>query len=264
MKLHLGQIQPHAPLLRAPSESQHLYKVMKAEHAIASIAAGYLHFNRVDCYRDFPGADPYDGAQLPEDIAANQAAAFTSTRAWTAADYYDQARGRTYACCFSLKNSDHIWREYAHGAEHGKIGIVFNFAKLRDRLNATLNGARLRLSNGEPADQIFSINYGVIDYVDRQSFRANKSLLQNPIVYTFMKDATFGQESELKIALSALGIGQFILRDGSQLNFPESLQVDFDFRAAIHDGAIVGFEGDPGGSNDWFARELVELGIRVI
>lgn len=259
MKLHLGHIEPHAALLRAPPGERRLYKVMKAEHAIASIAGGYLHFNRVDCYRDFPGADPYDGAQLPEDMAANQAAAFASQRVWTLADYYEQARTRTYACCFSLKNSDHIWREYAQGGAHGKIGIVFDFAKLRDRLNATFGGARLRLSNGETADQVFSINYGEVDYVDRQSFRANGTLMQNPIVYTFIKDAAFSPENEMRIALSALGIGQFILRDGRVFAFPESLQVDFDFRSSIQDGTVVSFEGDPEGNNSWFADELAKL-----
>lgn len=264
MKLHIGHVEPHAALLRVPPDGRHLYKVMKAEHAMASIASGYLHFNRVDRYVDFHGADPYDGAQLPEDLAANQAMAFASARTWTLADYYDQARERTFACCFSLRNSEHIWREYAQGAERGKIGMIFDFTRLRERLNATLNGARLQLANGEFADQIFSVNYGEIEYIDRTSFRANRELMQNPIIYTFMKEEKYKPENEMRIALSALGIGRFVLRDGSQLIFPDSLQLDFDFRAAIRDGTIAGFEYDRGGDSNWFKTELTKLGITAV
>lgn len=262
VKPHLGHIEPHAPLLRPPPEGQLLYKVMKAEHLIASIAGGYLHFNRVDRYRDFPGADPHDGEQLPADLAANQAAALGSARHWTLADYYAQARARTYACCFSLENSEHIWAEYAQGAGHGKVCVVFDFAKLRQRLNATLEaGARLVLPNQETADQIFSVNYGMIDYVDRTAFRANHEFMQNPIVYTFLKDAQFAPDQELRIALSALGIGKFVLRDRSELNFSDSLQLGFDFRAAISNGTIVEMLAEPAGDNAYLVAELARLRI---
>ncbi len=262
MKLHLGQIEPHAPLLRAPPERQLLYKVMKAEHLIASIAGGYLHFNRVDRYRDFPGADPHDGEQLLEDLAANQAAAFTSERHWTLADYYEQARARTYACCFSLENSDHIWANYAQDAVHGKVCVVFDFAKLRQRLNATFStGARLVLPNQETVDQIFTVNYGVIDYVDRAVFRANHEFMQNPIVYTFLKDAEFAPDRELRIALSALGIGKFVLRDRSELQFSDNLHLGFDFRGAIGDGTISEILAEPGGDNAYLVAEFAKLRI---
>ncbi|MCC6787092.1 MAG: hypothetical protein IT547_04575 [Hyphomonadaceae bacterium] len=262
MKLHLGQIEPHAPLLRAPPESQLLYKVMKAEHLIASIASGYLHFNRVDRYSDFPGADPHDGEQLPADLAANQAAAIGSERHWTLADYYEQARARTYACCFSLENSKHIWADYAVGAAYGKVCVVFAFGKLKQRLNDTLSaGARMVLPNQETADQIFSVNYGMIDYVDRAVFRANHEFMQNPIVYTFLKDAEFAPDQELRISLSALGIGKFVLRDRSELQFGDNLQLGFDFRGAIGDGTISGILAEPGGDNTYLVAELAKLHI---
>lgn len=40
------------------------------------MARGYLHFNRVDSYADFPGADAHDGQQLPTDQAGNADARF--------------------------------------------------------------------------------------------------------------------------------------------------------------------------------------------
>jgi hypothetical protein len=36
-----------------------------------------------------------------------------------------------------------------------------------------------------------------------------------------------------------LGIGQFVLNDGSRLDFPPSLQVGFDFKAAFAKGTIM-------------------------
>ena len=63
----LGGVEPHAPLLTIPPDGQLLYKIMSVENLLRSIVGNYLHFNRVDSYSDFPGADPHDGRQLPED-----------------------------------------------------------------------------------------------------------------------------------------------------------------------------------------------------
>src|SRR5664279_439272 len=110
-RLLQGSIEPHAAMLNAPEPGQLLYKIMRAEDLIRSMALGYLHFNRVDCYRDFHGADAHDGDQLPGDIAANAATKFEKAPDFSAADYYARSRSRSYACCFSLDNSAHIWRE---------------------------------------------------------------------------------------------------------------------------------------------------------
>ena len=63
----LGTIEPHEGLLNRPPNDQLLYKVMLAEDLIKSISGSYLHFNRVDSYKEFDGADVNDGAQLPKD-----------------------------------------------------------------------------------------------------------------------------------------------------------------------------------------------------
>src|SRR6185312_10997272 len=124
-----GGVEPHASLLRIPPHDQLLYKVMSVENFLRSIEGGYLHFNRVDCYSDFPGADPHDGEQLPEDRRINASVRFEKNPGLSAADYYDQSRARTYACCFSLENSDSIWREYANDNRRGKVCVVFDFGK---------------------------------------------------------------------------------------------------------------------------------------
>lgn len=67
----LGIVEPHAPLLTAPPDTQPLYKVMSIENLLRSIEGNYLYFNRVDSYADFSGADLYDGRQLPKDQPGN-------------------------------------------------------------------------------------------------------------------------------------------------------------------------------------------------
>jgi hypothetical protein len=232
-----GLIEPHAGLLIAPPEGQSLYKMMTVENLLRSIAGSYLHFNRVDAYQDL---DPSDGAQLPGDQSGNALATFVKAPTFSAADYYNQSRARTYACCFSLENTDHIWRTYATGSARGKICVVFDFAKLRARLNHTLTQGNSALEyNGIRCHQIFSINYGVVEYVPWDIHRANAERLPNPIKYTYLKGDKYRHDREFRISLSAFGIGQFVLNDGSRLDFAPSLQVGFDFKPAFADGTIT-------------------------
>jgi hypothetical protein len=233
----LGSIEPHAGLLTAPPEGQLLYKVTTVENLLRSIAGSYLHFNRVDAY---PDLDPNDGAVPPCDQTGNAQATFAKTPDFSAADYYDQSRARTYACCFSLENTDYIWRTYGIGGERGKICVVFDFAKLRARLNQTLTQGNSALEyNGVRCHQIFSINYGVVEYVDWDVHHANSEYLQNPIKYTYVKSDKYRDDRELRISLSAFGMGHFVLNDGSRLDFPPNLQVGFDFKSAFADGTIT-------------------------
>src|SRR5690348_5246630 len=233
-------IEPHAQLLRLPPDGQLVYKVMKVENLLLGIVGNYLHFNRVDSYADFPGADQHDGQQLPKDLAGNASAKFEKAPTFSAADYYDRSRSRTYACCFSLENSTYIWDNYANGSALGKACLIFHFEGLRTLLNQTLQSPSVSLQyNGVPCHQIFSINYGIVEYVDWETHSVNTTTLRNPIEYTYMKDKTrFGEEKELRISLSALGIGKFALKDQSIMEFPPSLQLYFDFRAAVADGTI--------------------------
>jgi hypothetical protein len=233
----LGLIEPHAGLLTAPPEGQLLYKIMTVENLLRSIGGCYLHFNRVDAYNDL---DPNDGAELPGDQSANTQARFTKAPTFSTAHYYNLSRSRTYACCFSLENTDYIWQTYAAGSARGKICVVFDFAKLRTRLNHTLTQGNSALEyNGVSCRQIFSINYGVVEYVPWDTHRANSEHLPNPIRYTHLKSDKYRDDRELRISLSAPGIGQFVLNDRSQLYFQPSLQVGFDFKRAFADNTIT-------------------------
>jgi hypothetical protein len=236
---------------------------MTVENLLRSVTGNYLHFNRVDSYSDFPNADENDGRQLPEDQPTNVAARFEKAPDFSAAHYYDQSRARTYACCVSTENSNYIWNNYANGSEKGKVCVVFEFGKLRALLNRALNpeGAAL-LYDGNVCRQIFSVNYGLVDYVDRDSHRKNEHYLLNPIRYTYIKDAArFREENELRISLSAIGIGHFALKDGTLIQFPPSLQLGFDFREAIANAAIREILLAPGADSGFLTRELSKLRI---
>lgn len=259
----LGSVEPHAQLLSIPPKDQLLYKVMTVENLLRSVTGNYLHFNRVDSYPDFPNADENDGRQLPKDQPANAAVRFEKAPEFSAAHYYDQSRARTYACCCSTKNSDYIWNSYGNGGERGKVCVVFEFGKLRALLNRALNpeGAAL-LYEGNFCHQIFSVNYGLVNYVDWDSHRTNERYLSNPILYTYIKDAgRFREESELRISLSAIGIGQFALKNGTLIQFPPSLQVGFDFREAIANAAIREILLGPGADSGFLTQELSKLRI---
>jgi hypothetical protein len=173
-------------------------------------------------------------------ITGNAQTTFAKAPSFSAADYYNQSRARTYACCFSLENTDHIWRTYATCGARGKICVIFDFAKLRARLNHTLTQGNSALEcNGIRCHQIFSINYGVVEYVPWDAHRANAERLPNQIKYTYLKSDKYRDDRELRVSLSTLGIGQFVLNDSSLLDFPPSLQVGFDFKSAFADGTIT-------------------------
>ena len=95
------------------------------------------------------------------------------------------------------------------------------------------------MAGAERCHQIFSVNYGLAQYVDRTVHRANEARAANPIQYAYLKDVAYAAEQELRVTLSAMGMGQFVLADGRQLAFPPSLQLEFDFRGAIADGTIT-------------------------
>lgn len=217
---------------------------MTVENLIRSVGGNYLHFNRVDSYADLsvsnPLADINDGRQLSKDEAVNSRIRFEKAPDFTAADYYNKSRSRTYACCFSMENSTYIWEHYGNGSTKGKVCLVFEFSKLRATLNETfLPGNAVLECNGMQCHQIFSINYGIIDYVDWDVHEANEERLSNPITYTYLKDKTkFSEENEFRISLSAIGMGEFALKDGSNLNFSASLHVPFPFKTAIGDGTL--------------------------
>jgi hypothetical protein len=85
--------------------------------------------------------------------------------------------------------------------------------------------------------QVFSINFGLVEYVDWATYGTGS--LPNPIKYTFLKDKNgYSADKEVRISLSAIGVGRMVLADGRELAFPRHLHMLFDFKAAFADGTI--------------------------
>ena len=137
----LNFVEPQTCLLTLPPSGQLLYKIMRTEDLLSSIKESYLYFTRVDSYKDFPSisnSDANDGEQLPKDRPGNQASKFKADPDISAENYYDHYRSRTYACCFSLEETEYIWHEYANENKQGKVCVVFSFDKLREVINNML------------------------------------------------------------------------------------------------------------------------------
>jgi hypothetical protein len=234
----LASVEPCKFLLKQPESDQRLFKIVKVQYLIDMLQKNYLHFQRVDTYTD----DKDDSEQLPLDRKVSEGVSFEKAPTYTLDKYYDTARARTYACCFSLENSAYLWENYAPARD--AVGLVFDFEKLRERLNATirvsLENDGLLMQGKNCFKQVFSIDYGVVEYVDRQAHALHPVRIANPIQFTFLKEkGRFENEKELRIALSAPGIWQFVLDSGARMEFPPTLQMGFDFKAALSNGIVT-------------------------
>jgi hypothetical protein len=163
-----------------------------------------------------------------------------------------------------LENSSFIWSNYATDNERGKVCLVLAFEKLRSRINNTLRADDVVIEfEGSRCHQIFSVNYGLVEYVDWHAHQTNSQHLANPISYTYLKDKQlFSEEHEFRIALSAIGIGQFALRD-KIMSFPPSLQLSFNFHDAIADGTITAILHAPDADREFLRTELQKLNIAL-
>lgn len=261
----LGSVEPHRLLLDQPPIGQLVYKVMSTENFARCVEGKYLYFNRVDSYKDFPNADAHDGEEFPADRERSQLVGFQKAPEFTISHYYRQSRERTYACCLSMENSAFIWSEYGTGGARGKIGLTFDFDKLRAMLNRNIQQAidhDLLMCGDIKCHQIFSINYGLVRYVDRENHTAIDTHLVNPMTYIFLKDQRFKEEIELRISMSALGIGHFAIHGGQRLQFSAGLPVHFDFREAFETGVIKRLDASSPDDRDWLNSQAGQSGLQ--
>lgn len=91
--------------------------------------------------------------------------------------------------------------------------------------------------------------------------KGNAERLPNPIKYTYLKDKKYSEEKELRISLSALGMGQFALKDGSMMQFLPYLHLAFDFKAAVANQVIEEILYDQDRDSDFLLAELQKLSI---
>jgi len=66
-------------------------------------------------------------------------------------------------------------------------------------------------------------------------------------------------EKELRVTLSAIGMGHFVLDDGSMMVFPTSLQLPFDFQSTFADGTVQQILHVPGVRHELSSGGLAQI-----
>ncbi len=220
-------IEPHAPLLKKPNEGALLYKVISSKNFIHMVENDYLYFRRVDSYSD----DKRDSDQPDKDKESSKKSKFENAIDYTAKNYYDSCRSKTYACCFSTEATSHIWRNYGEG-DPNAICLVFDCHKLINFLNITFDETRI-IYRGQRLINFFYINHSLVTYGNFDNAFL-KQHLPNPIEYVYFKNAEkYMEEKEFRISLSCLGSCKHTLPNGTEFLFPDSLMFAFDFAEAI-------------------------------
>lgn len=180
-------IEPHASLLKKPGENTALYKIITLKNFTDMLKNDYFYFRRVDTYTD----DKLDSDQPIPDKKISEQSRFENTLDYTAKNYYDSCRSKTYACCFSTENTPYLWRNYGE-SDPNAICMVLDSHKLINFINLIYHESRLIYKNNELPNFLF-INYGLVTYGDLNNLFLKKHL-PNPIEYVYFKDARYAEE----------------------------------------------------------------------
>jgi len=151
--------------------------------------------------------------------------------------------------------TSYIWKEYGNGIPGGKVCVVFEFCRLRSTLNQTLrSGCAISDRLGNRCPPGFDLDYGIVQYVDRDRASAHCEYLANPILYIYLKDKErFSQEEEFRVALST----------PRPFRLPCSLRLRFDFRTAAASGTIVEVQCESDAQINSLEKELPNLRLRA-
>ncbi len=248
-------IEPHKYMLKKPHANKYIYKIIPGNYFLDMINKSYLYFRRVDRYSD----DINDSALPDKDRSLSQQSKFQYAPNISMADYYDDCRSKSYACCFTTKISEHVWEHY--GNNNNSICIVCKSGKLIEHINANLNNSRLIIQNRLHHD-FFWINYGLVEYMDYDEQYLLK-YLPNPTEYTYIKDRKYSEEKEFRISLGCLQYTSYVLPNGKHLAFPESILLEFDFKNAIESGVIKRLEIKSNYENTFLQQLKNSLGSNV-
>ncbi|NTT85756.1 hypothetical protein [Tabrizicola fusiformis] len=141
-----------------------------------------------------------------------------------------------------MENSPEMWSAYGGpGGQDTKVGIEVRFSVLRRLVNEAVQ-AILETETGPTPHwlQLFSVNYGRVQHGDWRDMKLASDIFPNPVVPVFWKDGQrYGSEKELRIALSAIGIGQPLMGAARTFEFPKGLSYPFDLRAALMGGSMA-------------------------
>lgn len=221
-------IQPHKDRIKQPDKGCKLYKIIPLKYLDDMLEKSYLHFQRVDTYND----DINDSDQTRIDKALSEKSIFLDSDNYSAKDYYDSCRSRTYACCFSTKQTDHLFEHYYNKAEDKAICLAFDCQTLIEQLNINFSIAPIQYGT-QRLENFLDINHGLVEYGNfEERFMGN--LLPNPIEYVYFKDNKFSEEHEFRTVISTLGMGNIVLPDKNPFQFTESLKLSINLVEAIN------------------------------
>ncbi|HGK7612073.1 TPA: hypothetical protein ACJ6J3_15705 [Legionella pneumophila] len=240
-------LEPHKHILKKPHGNKDIYKIIPGNNFLDMIKEKYLYFRRVDTYSD----DLNDSALPNRDRNLSEQSKFQYAPNISMADYYDKCRAKSYACCFTTQISKYVWEHYCNN-DPNAICIIFRSGQLITYLNSTLNNSRL-IINERVHHDFFWVNYGLVDYIDYDD-KYLLELLPNPTEYLYIKDRRYSKEKEFRISLSCLQYEHYVLPNGEELQFPESIKLEFDFTKNI----VKRLEIRPNHNNN-FIREIKQV-----
>jgi hypothetical protein len=225
-------VEPHKNILTQQSGIL-LYKIIDYNHFLDMLDYNYIYFSRVDKYKDIRDSDlPNKEREIYKYIK------FENNPKVSLIDYYNSCRAKTYACCFSIKNSPYIWQEYG-GNNAKKVCLVFDSNSLIKYLNKIMCSAKIQYNN-KIISNFFYINYGLVKYGSLKEVIDQKPL--NPIRYTFFKDKKYNKDNEFRISLSCNGAPKYKI-NGSEFIFPKSIKLSsFNFKEVFYSEIIKRIE----------------------
>ncbi len=235
-------IQPHKERLKQPDDKTKLYKIIPLKFLEDILDKNYFHFQRVNTYKD----DINDSDQPRIDKMLAEKSIFLHSKNYSAKDYYDSCRSRTYACCFSTKLTDHLFENYYSKPQDKAICLAFNSPNLIDQLNNNFSNSPIKYGQ-QRLKNFLDINHGLVEYGNFED-RFMHDLLPNPIEYVYFKDNKYSEEHEFRTVISTIGMGNIVLPDKSPFQFAESINLSISLveasNANILEKIILGKNSD--------------------
>jgi len=242
---------PHYELLDQPKSKANLFKIISTKNYEDMLSNSYLYFNRVDMYDDDKRDSdlPYQDREIRKKIVFEKN---PNTNFYDAID--KRVRPRTFACCFSIRETHYMWREYSDNVNNS-VCLVFDYQKLFKYLEDTYPTSCFLDEDNIRRDQ-FYINCGMVNYIDYDTgLTQNGEPHRNLYEYAFNKDQGYHKEKEFRIALQPKPLGKHT----NEHNTPGFIQLSCDYDVMVREGVILGVKNYRGILCRKFIQLLKEL-----
>ena len=209
------------PKFDQPNKNSYLYKVITKSCYEDMLKNNYLYFNRVDQYED----DKRDSDRPDKDKNISQQVTFDKNKNVTLDDCYNRSRSKIYACCFSQKITEELWKTYGKEDYTKSVCLVI---KSENLIRFTDDVISKKHEISDQHGNTFTIplcyNHGLVTYCDYRNDQVTKKHLPNLVKFAFFKDKKkFSSEKEFRIILYP----QYALLEhtikGDKLKFPKGI-----------------------------------------